>query len=78
MKRTAIKREIITILSDMGISKNAITEQANFSKDLGLDSLDFSEMVMEFEQRFDIAIPSIAAENICTVKQAIDYLKKST
>ena len=61
-------------IRDRGISERAITEKANFSKDLGLDSLDFVEMVMEFELRFNLSIPTIEAEKICTVKHAIDYL----
>jgi len=72
-----IKREVIAVLVAMGIAEKAITEKASFSKDLGLDSLDFVEMVMEFELRFDINIPTIEAEKICTVKQAIDYLNKT-
>lgn len=71
-----IKREVAAVLVDMGIAEKAITEKANFSKDLGLDSLDFVEMVMEFELRFNISIPTTEAEKICTVKQAIDYLNK--
>ena len=75
MTQIDIKQEVISVLSDMGIAEKAITEKANFSKDLGLDSLDFVEMVMEFEHRFKVDIPTIEAEKICTVKQAIDYLK---
>ena len=74
MTQIDIKREVISVLSDMGIAERAITEKANFSKDLGLDSLDFTEMVMEFELRFDLSIPTMEAEKICTVKHAIDYL----
>lgn len=75
MTQIDIKREVISVLGDMGIAEKAITEKANFSKDLGLDSLDFVEMVMEFEMRFNVSIPTMDAEEICTVKQAIDYLK---
>ena len=74
MTQIDIKREVISVLGDMGIAEKAITEKANFSKDLGLDSLDFVEMVMEFEVRFNLDIPTIEAEKICTVRQAIDYL----
>ncbi|MEM6321820.1 MAG: acyl carrier protein [Bacteroidota bacterium] len=77
MTQIDVKREVIAVLSDMGISEKAITEKASFSKDLGLDSLDFVEMVMEFELRFDLSIPTIEAEKICTVKQAVDYLNKA-
>jgi len=77
MTQIDIKREVISVLSDMGIAERAITEKANFSKDLGLDSLDFVEMVMEFELRFNLNIPTTEAEKICTVKHAIDYLKSA-
>ena len=77
MTQIDIKREVISVLSDMGIAEKAITEKANFSKDLGLDSLDFTEMVMEFELRFNLSIPTMEAEKICTVKHAIDYLNKA-
>lgn len=72
-----INQEVKAILMDMGIDEKAITKKANFSKDLGLDSLDFAELVMQFENRFNVEIPVMAAENICTVQQAIDYLRKS-
>ena len=72
-----IKQGVIAVLRDMGIPEKAITEKANFSKDLCLDSLDFAEMVMLFERRFNVEIPSTEAEDICTVKQAIDYLQNA-
>ena len=71
-----IQNEIYKVLSDMGIAPKAITKKASFYKDLGLDSLDFAEMVMEVEQRFNVEIPSMEAENILTVQNAIDYLQK--
>ena len=77
MTQINIKREVISVLNEMGIAEKAITEKASFSKDLGLDSLDFVEMVMQFELRFNIDIPTLEAEDICTVKQAIDYLYKA-
>ena len=77
MTQIDVKREVISVLSAMGIAEKAITEKASFSKDLGLDSLDFVEMVMEFELRFNLDIPTTEAEKICTVKQAIDYLNNA-
>ena len=70
-----IKNEVYKVLVGMGIAPKAITAKASFYKDLGLDSLDFAEMVMEVEQRFNVEIPALEAENILTVQQAIDYLK---
>ena len=72
-----IKKEIYKVLQEMGIAPKAITNKASFYKDLGLDSLDFAEMVMEVEQRFNVEIPALEAESILTVQNAIDYLKKT-
>ena len=72
-----VKNEIYKVLGDMGIAPKAITNKASFYKDLGLDSLDFAEMVMEVEQRFNVEIPALEAENILTVQHAIDYLSKT-
>lgn len=71
-----VKNEIYKVLGDMGIAPKAITNKASFYKDLGLDSLDFAEMVMEVEQRFNVEIPALEAENILTVQHAIDYLSR--
>lgn len=77
MTKINIKREVISVIEEMGIPRKAITERASFYKDLGLDSLDFIEMVMQFEVRFNLNIPSIEAEDIHTVRGAIDYLKSA-
>ena len=74
MTQTDIKREVIAVLMGMGGSSKAITDHASFQKDLGLDSLDFAEMVMEFEMRFNLDIPFTEAELITTVSEAISYL----
>lgn len=70
-----IKNEIYKVLIEMGIAPKAITNKASCYKDLGLNSLDFAELVMEVEQRFDIEIPILEAEKFLTVQHAIDYLK---
>ncbi|KAK3582270.1 hypothetical protein CHS0354_023809 [Potamilus streckersoni] len=64
------------ISSKMGIGKEEIKEESKFTDDLGADSLDTVELVMEFEQKFDIRIPDADAEKITTVKNAIDYIKE--
>ncbi len=69
-----VKNEIYKVLREMGIAPKSITSKASFYKDLGLDSLDFAEMVMEVEQRFNVEIPVLEQENILTVQNAIDYL----
>jgi len=74
MTRTDIKREVIAVLIKMGVPTKAITDKASFQKDLGLDSLDFAEMVMEFEMRFHLDIPFTEAEDIHTVIEAVNYV----
>ena len=74
MTQTDIKREVTAVLTKMGVPTKAITDKASFQKDLGLDSLDFAEMVMEFEMRFHLDIPFTEAEDIHTVKEAVRYL----
>lgn len=74
MTQKNIQQEITTILANMGIAEKAITGKASFIKDLGLDSLDFAELVMELEMVFDMEIPILEAENINTVHQAVDYI----
>lgn len=68
--------EVITkiLVDKMGISPTEVTQDANFIKDLGIDSLDYAELVMEFEQAFDIKIPDSDAENFTTVKDAMTYI----
>ena len=73
MKNTAEK--ITDILVDkLGISPTEVTPDANFIKDLGIDSLDYAEIVMEFEIVFDIRIPDQDAEKFETIKDAIGYI----
>jgi len=74
MTQKNIQQKILTILSNMGIAEKAITDKASFMKDLGLDSLDFAELVMELEQAFGLEIPILEAENIQTVYQAVSYI----
>ena len=63
------------LVNKLGLSETEITEDANFTKDLGIDSLDYAELTMEFEQAFDIKIPDSDAEQITTISQAVDYIK---
>ena len=68
--------EVITkiLVDKMGISPTEVTQDANFIKDLGIDSLDYAELVMEFEQAFDIKIPDSDAEQFTTIKDAVTYI----
>lgn len=63
------------IVSKLGVDEGQITPEASFTNDLGADSLDTVELVMEFEKAFNIQIPDEDAEKISTVGDAIKYLK---
>ena len=65
------------IVDKLGVSESEVTEQATFAQDLGADSLDTVELIMEFETEFDITIPEEKAEAIQTVKDAIDYIENA-
>ncbi len=70
-----VTEKIHRILIDkLGIAESEITPDANLVKDLGIDSLDYAELVMEFEQAFDIRIPDSDAEQLTTVEAAINYV----
>lgn len=71
-----IPRKVAQILVDkLGIAESEITPDANFVKDLGIDSLDYAEIVMEFEQSFDIRIPDDDAEKLQTFGEAVRYIE---
>jgi acyl carrier protein len=63
------------IVEQLGVEENEVTATASFVDDLGADSLDVVELVMAFEEAFEIDIPDEDAEKILTVQQAIDYIK---
>ena len=65
------------IIDKLGVDDSAITEEAHFVNDLGADSLDTVELIMEFEEEFGIEIPDEDAENITTVSSAIKYIKEN-
>ncbi len=64
------------LIEKLGIAESEITPDANFVKDLGIDSLDYAEIVMEFEQTFDIRIPDDDAEKMQTFGQAVKYIQE--
>lgn len=64
------------IVDRLGVDPNEITPEASFIDDLGADSLDTVELVMAFEEEFDIEIPDEDAEKLTTVGKAMDYLNK--
>ena len=65
------------IVDKLGVDETEVTETAEFTKDLGADSLDTVELIMEFEKEFGINIPDEKAEGIRTVKDAIDYIESA-
>jgi len=71
----AIKDKVVDIISEqMGVDKAEVSRETSFINDLNADSLDTVELVMEFEDEFDMSIPDEEAEKIQTVGAAIDYI----
>ena len=66
------------IVDKLGVDESDVTAEASFTNDLGADSLDTVELIMEFEKEFDINIPDEEAEQIQTVGQAVEYLEKNS
>ena len=66
------------IVEQLGVDANEVTPEASFVDDLGADSLDTVELVMAFEEAFNIEIPDEAAEKIQKVKDAIAYIQKNS
>ncbi len=69
------ERVIEIVAEQLGVSKDQISRDTHFVNDLGADSLDTVELVMELEEEFDLNIPDDAAEKIQTVGQAIDHIE---
>ena len=71
-----IASKVISIIAyKLGAEETEVTPTASFKNDLGADSLDTIELIMEFEKEFNITIPDDAAEKISTVQDAIDFIK---
>ena len=64
------------IVDKLGVDEAEVTSEASFTNDLGADSLDTVELIMEFEKEFDIQIPDDQAEAIATVGDAISFIEK--
>ena len=65
------------IVDKLGVDESEVNNEASFTNDLGADSLDTVELIMEFEKEFNIAIPDDEAEKIATVGDAITYIDKA-
>jgi acyl carrier protein len=73
----SIEERVIDIVAEqLGVDKDKITRDTHFVNDLGADSLDTVELVMELEEEFDISIPEDAAEKIQRVGEAVEYIEK--
>jgi acyl carrier protein len=73
----SVEERVAEIVADqLGVEKDKITRESNFVNDLGADSLDQVELVMELEEEFDLEIPDDAAEKLQTVGQAIDFIEQ--
>jgi acyl carrier protein len=64
------------IVEKLGVDEADVTREASFTNDLGADSLDTVELIMEFEKEFDMTIPDEDAEQIATVGDAVDYVEE--
>ncbi len=74
----SVQERVIDIVAEqLGVDKEKVTTETSFVNDLGADSLDTVELVMELEEEFDITIPDDAAEKIQTVGQAVQYIENS-
>jgi acyl carrier protein len=73
-----IKDKIVSIIVDkLGVEPAEVTNEASFTNDLGADSLDTVELIMEFEKEFNLAIPDDQTEKIGTVGDAIKYIEEN-
>ena len=78
MERTAILTKVQGIVVDrLGADLSAATEEAHIVDDLGADSLDRVDLIMEVEKQFNVAIPDAAAEGLETIGQVVDYIEKN-
>ena len=77
MSEIATKVKAI-IVDKLGVDDSEVTEAASFSDDLGADSLDTVELIMEFEKEFDLQIPDDKAEQITNVGEAIKFIEESS
>lgn len=79
IKMSDISARVKAIIVDkLGVDESEVTPEASFTNDLGADSLDTVELIMEFEKEFNIAIPDDQAENISTVGDAVTYIEKNS
>jgi acyl carrier protein len=74
---TSVEERVIEIVCEnLGVNREQVTRQTSFQEDVGADSLDIVELVMELEEEFEITIPEEHADKIKTVGEAIDYIER--
>lgn len=71
-----LDRVIDIVAEELAVDRDEVTEDSSFIEDLGADSLDVVELVMAFEEEFDVEIPDEDAEDILTVEDAVSYLEE--
>ena len=77
-RTVSVEQRVIEIVCEhLAVNKETVTRNTAFIEDIGADSLDIVELVMELEEEFDINIPDDAAEKIQTVGQAISFIEKA-
>jgi len=74
---STLERVTDIVSEQLGVDKEKITPESSFVNDLGADSLDQVELVMELEEEFDLSIPDDAAEKIQTVGQAVEFIEQA-
>ena len=74
-KEQVLEKVKSVVVEQLEVSEDAVTETASYTEDLGADSLDTVELIMEFEKEFNIAIPDDQAEKIATVGDAVKYIE---
>ena len=73
-----IDKVVEIVCNQLSVNKEDVTPDASFVEDLGADSLDTVELVMAFEEEFGLEIPDDEAENITTIKSAVDWIEKNS
>ncbi len=72
-----VRSKVVSIIVDkLGVEESEVTNEASFTNDLGADSLDTVELIMEFEKEFNLSIPDEEAEKIETVGNAVSYIEE--
>lgn len=74
MKEEITQKVTDILVNKIGLEESEITTDANFTKDLGIDSLDYAELIMEFEQAFDIKINDADAAGLATIGEVVDFI----